>query len=377
MINIVPHVLACSHSKVIPWVHQQIQTLFLGRDITREVNPSYSDPSDYQSPMVLPVSWHPTRALEQIRSHPYFVAEKYDGVRYFLFLGQYTHRSYSFMIDRRGSVFPVAVACAADYFQDGGSLFEGELVWNGQTKKQEFYVFDMIAIHGQHMHTIDKGHLFRERTQWIQEIFGDVPYSQHVINQSTHWKEFVEDAMKTRHEWTNKIISLGNHHSLQFFPKMFYPLSSFDPKFMARKDIPNDGYIFTPDYCPIGVVTTPDQPRIWKWKPTVTIDCWLRQSDPIVHLIYKRVREPLRFVRMQNKSIQCRWTDDSNHIVTLQWQVVECVVHYDPLVNELVFRPVRVRHDKSFPNSIKTFQRTLPSILHPTPLEDVFGNFVT
>jgi len=284
------------------------------------------------------------------------------------------------MIDRRGAIYSVAVSCAADYFQ--GSLFEGELVFNSTTGKQEYYVFDVIALHGQHAHVIEGGEIFSERMQWIQEIFGGIAYNQYVVNQSTQWKSFVENSFQTKPEWTNKIVSMGNHYSLQFFPKLFYDLDSFDPKFMARKDIPNDGYVFTPQYCPIGTVTSPDQPRIWKWKPNLTIDCWLRPSDPLVYLIYKRRREPIRSVRIHGRPVSCMWTEHNKQIgstgdpKTLKdgWNIVECLVTYN--ANELVFQPMRVRHDKSFPNSIKTFQLSLPALVAPTSIEDVFGKSV-
>ncbi len=389
--DIVPNAIECQTSVICDWVHEQLNRLFRGRreSDSRLGRNHGSDSRDYDSPMVLPVSWHPKRAMEQLRGNSYYVTEKYDGVRYFLILVQRSNKQYAFMINRRGSIYSVSVSCNSEYFN--GSLFEGELIFNSKTHKQEFYVFDLIALHGHHVHTIENGHLFGDRMQWIREIFGGIPYDQYT---TTTWKVVVENGFQTNPgngrgapDWRNKIISMGNHYSLQFFPKLFYLLETYDCVFMARKDIPNDGYIFTPNYCPIGPPQSHEQPRIWKWKPNTTIDCWIYPSDPIVYLIYKRQREPLKFVRTQGRDgkpvvYHCRWKlpaegnfqwDDLH-----KWHIVECLVEckhgHEGECGEILFVPTRIRRDKTFPNSTKTFQQTLPTIFDPTPIEHVFGN---
>lgn len=377
MDKIVPNVLTCKQTHVCEWIHTQLRHLFSGlKTYARQ-----SQNNEYDSPMVLPASWHPQQSLHQLKTHPYFVTEKYDGVRYFLLLVSYNHKPQAFMIDRRGDIFLVSVSCQTEYFK--GSLFEGELVFNSKTHRQEYYVFDVISIQGTHVHTIEDGHLFRERQQWIREIFGGVPYDKYIVNQSTAWKAFVDNGLRQNAEWTNKIISMGNHYSLQFFPKLFYALETYDPIYMTRPDIPNDGFIFTPDYCPIGVFNT-NQPRIWKWKPFLTIDCWIRPTDPTVCLLYRRQREPLRFVRIHGRQVTCHWDTTTNITPVLPqnvWHIIECLVQYKQETQDgdgnaqhaqIWFIPSRLRLDKSFANSMKTFQKSLPALVEPTPIEDVF-----
>lgn len=367
-LDIVPNALVCSNPLVRQWVLTELDRLYSGSQDQHHFNTS----KHYESPMVMPMSWHPRRAIQQLESHLYFVTEKYDGVRYFLFLTQRNNRQYAFMINRAGTLFSVAISCASDFFEKGGSLFEGELVFNSQSHKQEFYVFDVVALCGSHVHTIENGHLFEERKEWIRELFGGIPYDSYIVNQSTNWKVMVETNFRTRPDWCNKIVSLGNHYSLQFFPKLFYKLEGYDPVFMTRKDIPNDGYIFTPNYCPIGPPQINDQPRIWKWKPHTTIDCWLCSDNPTIYLIHKRQREPLYSVRVRGRLFACRWTEEGGIKLQDSWHVVECVVEVHD--TELMFIPLRIRHDKTFPNSIKTFQKCLPTIFDPTPIEHVFQN---
>jgi hypothetical protein len=386
MVDIVPNALTC-HPIVSQWARHQLFELFTGytqkNTMTRK---------RYESPMVLPASWHPQRSPDQLRRNTYFVTEKYDGVRYFLLLLQRHDKPHAFMIDRKGSVFSVAISCQLEYFQNGGSLFEGELLFNSVTGKQEYYVFDIISLFGHHVHKIRDGHLFGERIQWVREIFGGIPYDRYIVNQSPAWKLIVDNGFQTKPEWQNKIISMGNHYSLQFFPKLFYTVYTYDPVFMSRKDIPNDGYIFTPHFCPIGPPSQTqsgrDQPRIWKWKPHPTIDCWLCANDPTIYLLYRGQREALKSVRVGDRKYNCRWYGSGDVVPKAQqWNVVECNVQCQKPSGDggrdggggtgsgglLLFIPVRIRHDKSFPNSIKTFHRTLPTIINPTPIESVFG----
>lgn len=347
--TIVPNPLVCTNPVTCHFVHQQLDELFTG--VKQYKRNDYGNDDDYISPMVLPSSWHPKRSLAQLRSNEYYVTEKYDGVRYFLLLmsEHQTRNPQAFMVNRRGLIYPISITCKAEFFR--GSLFEGELVFNRKTHKQEFYVFDVVALCGHHVHTIENGHLFGERLQWIRRIFGD--------------KETKE----------NHIVSNGNHYALQFFPKLFYSVETYDPVFMARNDVPNDGFIFMPNYNPIGPPQTHDQPRIWKWKPNTTIDCWLYPSDPVVYLIYKRRREPLKFVRIHGDMYLCRWIEGAvkwpNDESRYKWYIVECVVEMNQ--GEIVFTTARIRHDKTFPNSTKTFQQTLPTIVEPTPIDHVFS----
>lgn len=354
-LKIEPNPLVCTDRAMCNWVHDQLDELFFG--VRKRGRERWNEEeSSYQSPMVLPASWHPKRSLDQLRSNAYYVTEKYDGVRFFLLLVQ-NKEPQAYMIDRRGSIYFVSVTCKIEYFR--GSLFEGELVWNATTHKQEFHVFDIISLQGHHVHTIENGHLFGERLQWIRVIFHSG-----------------EDGRNDGIGVDQKIVCAGNLFGLQFYPKLFYLVETYDPIFMRRKDIPNDGYIFTPNFNPIGPPSH-DSPRVWKWKPNTTIDCWIYPADPTIYLIYKREREPLKFVRIHGDVYHCKWIPNDalrwRGDDMFRWYVVECVVTMDADKREIVFKPTRIRHDKTFPNSTKTFQQTLPTILDPTPIDSIFS----
>ncbi len=350
--NIEPNPLVCTNHVTCDWVHDQLDQLFTGvKSVRQRKDTRTRDETSYTSPMVLPASWHPKRSLEQLRANQYYVTEKYDGVRYFLLLVQHKHSPKAYMINRRGTIFPVSVTCRMEFFR--GSLFEGELVFNSVTHKQEFHVFDIISLQGHHVHTIENGHLFGERIQWVRFIF---------------------DLVSNAANKDNQISCVGNLFALQFQPKLFYLVETYDPVFMVNKNIPNDGFVFTPNYNPIGPPQQ-DVPRIWKWKPQTTIDCWIYPSDPTIYLIYKREREPLKFVRIRGEVFVCRWVDDGTIPWSgedrYKWHVVECLVVVRD--REILFKPIRIRYDKTFPNSTKTFQLTLPTIVDPTPIDHVFS----
>ena len=69
--------------------------------------------------------------LGNLRRNQYVVAEKSDGVRYLLLLTRDLQgRNVAVMADRTYRFWEVEVLASAAYFDSGGSLFDGELVWS-------------------------------------------------------------------------------------------------------------------------------------------------------------------------------------------------------------------------------------------------------
>jgi mRNA guanylyltransferase len=332
------------------------------------------------NPVCNPVSLE-RKDLETLRNHRYMLAEKTDGVRFLLLLTRYPkhlgHQPIAVMINRKDEMFEVRVMAEEDHFQ-GGSLFDGELVWeatgNHNGPRQIYLVFDLIAVGG-----VSKiRETFQRRYDLLFTLF-DCGVKD-VIHDPRTWLDLAQKLVEDEH----KIVSEGNQYCLMFRPKNMYAQHLLDTVWRMKSSLKHksDGLIFTPlDE----VVKTGTQYNLFKWKSQHTIDlkwtarvitrgtfdynllyedhdesvsgkhCGIRVGDSIV---------PMVFVPNEYSAKVTAWHTSRGD--TSFSHIVECVCKLPSHQNEddtmMECSIVKIRHDKSRPNQQTTIERTIHNI---------------
>jgi len=201
----------------------------------------------------------------------YVVAEKSDGVRYLLVIGNYERKAFAVMVNRRMQMYEVPIYAHPDYFESG-SVFDGELVIETtphlQQTRQMFLVFDACMVKGETF--IEYPFLNRYKT--INTIF-DLHNKDILNDEISKW----DNVAFTEARDNNKIVCLGNHMALGFKPKPAVPMSNLGSLWRSLSTLqhPSDGLILTPTPTPI---LTGTHNTMFKWKSSHTIDLWVDGS---------------------------------------------------------------------------------------------------
>ena len=133
-----------------------------------------------------------------------------------------------------------------------------------------------------------------------------------------------------------------------FFVKKFYFMRNFKYFLDNVSSDRSDGFIFTPIYEPVGVAT---QITLFKWKSVdnITIDfmvkggkLWIQErNSPIYFGCYSWVSDYSDGDIVECRYVDCRWF------------------------------PLKLRTDKDYPNSLKTFNKTMLSIRENVCIQDI------
>lgn len=280
------------------------------------------------------------RDLSKLIEHEYLVCAKSDGMRFLLVC----YGGNSYMVDRAFKFYKVNLNFKNDelYNSNGpyddmlGGIFDGELVLNKQGKWQ-YVIHDCVNIHGK---DISK-YIFPPR------------YSEVIKLTCDYW------------------IAEGSEFritSKQFFP--FKQLSLLNRLIKEDKlDHKTDGIICTPKNEKVGSHT---QYNLFKWKPRElhTFDFKIvKNQDGIMAYVNKKgvhiphaaaprgSKEEKIFVDGLTKNCP-EFTNNA---------IVEC--DYDD-VND-VYTPIKLRLDKTHPNSYFTVKKTICNIKENISMEEL------
>jgi hypothetical protein len=134
-----------------------------------------------------------------------------------------------------------------------------------------------------------------------------------------------------------------------FHVKKFYLMKNFKYFLENATTGYSDGFIFTPLYEPVCVAT---QNTLFKWKAVdnITIDFMVKGGK-----LWVQERNVPVYVT------DCQWAG-----MYTDGDIVECRYVDD------VWVPVKLRTDKDYPNSTKTFQNSLRSIRENVCVQDIF-----
>lgn len=295
------------------------------------------------------------RDLQKLIDYEYLVCAKSDGMRFILIC----YGGNSYMVDRAFKFYKVNLSfknnelykCNEPYDNKLGAIFDGELVLNKQNKWQ-YVIHDCINIKGENI----SKNIFPLRYSEITKFINNY-------------------CMQENNEF--KITSK------QFFP--FRQLNLLNKLMTENKlDHEIDGIIFTPKYKKVGSYTQYD---LFKWKPRHlhTFDFKINKDEKGIsayvnkngmHILYAFAPatsiEELLFIEELNKNCP----DFVNN------SIVEC--DYNDIKG--TYTPIKLRSDKTYPNSYYTVKKTLSNIKENITIEELIdlsnkigpinGNFV-
>lgn len=255
--------------------------------------------------------------LTHIVSEPYWVCEKSDGYRFLLFVLRHKNYKVVCLVGRHPKdVFLTPFTKVPRTWYDG-TILDGELVCDDG--RWTFLAFDALLVAGRDVRTMP----FSGRYRAMADAFD--PYAP---------------------SDTDKIL---------FKIKKFYAFHAFEEclRHAQSHRFPTDGFIFTSENDP---VLFGRNFRMFKWKEASshTIDFMLADQGQLC--VYDR-GQPVRVGALSNKS-------DGLPVGA----IVECKIDN---FEQGTWTYVKVRDDKTYPNDVLTFQRTLINIQENITLDDL------
>ncbi len=299
------------------------------------------------------------RSINKLIQNEYLVCVKSDGMRFLMI--NYDHNTY--MTDRAFKFFKVE-----QYFNDEmlyratedkcGFIIDGELVKFKQSDSWQFVVHDCITMGG--VSVINQ--TFPKRYEHVYKLINEI------------WIPIVskDDRVVSKDD---RVVSKDDRvvSSFKISTKQFYPFNELKKliDLTDKMDHHIDGIIFTPKYKKIGTNTQFD---LFKWKPrnlhtfdfkiTVTdegVTAYVNKNG--VHIPYarasKNTEEEKKFITLLNK----------NCPDFVNGSIVEC--NYDDI--NILYEPIKLRLDKSHPNSLFTIEKTLINIRENITIEELIN----
>ena len=261
------------------------------------------------------------RHFNTLASNPYVVCEKTDGVRFMMLAFMYENKKHCIFLNRAMEMFSCPLNFRKPVYD--GTIMEGEMY--GDT----FMIYDMLLECGKVVGNMD----FLSRLKSIENV--------------------------------KKMLTSLKYDPVKFKIKTFHLMSDYK-RFMetylptVTQDI--DGLIFTPVN---DTIKTGTHETMFKWKPRDknTIDFQLKRVDTTWKM-YVQERGKLIFE-----------SEIYDHMVppyAVEWMedgaIVEC--QYMHMDTPMWWKPILRRYDKTFPNSRRTFYRTLVNIKEDISMSD-------
>ena len=303
---------------------------------------SVKDPDNFPGPQ--PVSLERSELIK-LNKYAYAVCEKTDGMRYFLFATKYNGYRLTVIIDRAFRVFeaPGAWSCVSCF---DGTLLDGEIVRDSDGLFT-YYPHDCILRGGINYSQED----FRKRYEHSKEV-------------AILWKKLDTTAFDIRFK---NVRNLKNIQELL--------------KDSSQGTHAVDGLIFTP----IGLgVQTGTQHSLIKWKMADkhTFDFEVEKKGQRAELylfdkmslikfktLNKRTGAGRKFMKLMDELLAEKMMSElsisNGDSQESKRYIVECCVEE----NEYI--PLKLRPDKTRPNSIRTVERTLKNIEENITIEEL------
>lgn len=257
-------------------------------------------------PGPMPVSIE-RRHFGHLRSKPYMVCEKTDGVRHALVCVD----KRAFLINRRLDVYAIANRFMPGAYK--GTVADCELV---RTTDDELLlsIYDAVAFKGEYVGT------------------------KNLTDRLAVCAAIAKCALKVKSD------------AIAIRAKPMVPLKQM--RALVERDFPyeTDGYVFTPVAEPVRVGT---HETMFKWKPRAsnTVDFQVKLQDDLIKL-YVQEKGALVFeTHVDPAKLTKKWRK-----ALVEDAIVECRCVADR------WEPQNIRADKTYPNSRRTFYRTIVNI---------------
>lgn len=257
--------------------------------------------------------------FDVLKSQPYAVCEKTDGVRYMLLAFMFGTTKRCMFVNRALDMFECALNFRKPIYQ--GTILEGELY------EDMFMIYDCL---------LDSG-----------TVIGN--------------KKFTDRLVDT--EKIIKMLTVLKYDPIKIQVKKFFMLNDFElfmNTYLPTVTQKIDGLIFTPIEA---TIKTGTHETMFKWKPRDknTIDFQFKKKGTIWRL-YVQDRGKLIF------ESEIREDQVPAGIHVQEDAIVECQYMYND--EPMWWKPVHRRLDKTYPNGRRTFYRTLVNIKEDIKMGD-------
>lgn len=260
------------------------------------------------------------RHFGTLTSRPYVVCEKTDGTRCMLLAFMYQGRKTCVRINRAFEMVPCPLNFKRSVYE--GTILEGELY-----EEKVLMLYDALMISGTHVGRLD----FLGRLEHLETLKG----------------------LLTVLKYDPVVLKVKTFHALKDF-------RTFMDVYLPTVTQTIDGLVFTP--VDEGIRTGTHE-TMFKWKPRDknTIDFQMKRKGDLWRLY---VQEKGRLVfESELKAHQVPdepWVEED--------AIVECQYMFQD--EPMWWKPLARRRDKTFPNSRRTFYRTLVNIKEDIKMED-------
>lgn len=258
----------------------------------------------------------------------YCVCAKLDGERYALYITDIPNKinhlyskqftTYCLLINRKYDIYIINQNIRVKINE---TLIDGELMDNGA-----FVCHDIISTMGKNVMKLNYLERYDNIKCFLTKLIQDFPQN------------------------TFKIIS-----------KKIFPISNVEDCYIQNKNFQTDGLIFYPINLPVGFKT---QYTLFKWKPRTkhTIDFQIKNS---IFYIYDA---PNR--KMVDYCKDPTFGPKYNNTIC-EFAVKERIENE----NEIEFKFVKIRTDKTNPNTLFTAEKTIFNFIENIKIEEFFGLF--
>jgi hypothetical protein len=301
--------------------------------LIKSINFNYSVRGHDQTfPAPQPVSIEKKDFLK-LKQYKYYTGLKLDGVRFLMyFIKDKNNKNQCIIINRALNFYNIIINAEDTLYN--GTLLDGEIIYDTETKQWDFVVHDALIICG------------------------------NKINKLSHSVRLNDTKL-----CVESFINYNNTSTLNIKIKKFYPFEEFAGfiENVYNKSNNNDGIIFMPENLP---VISGTQYSMLKWKPENkhTFDFFLKEVDIGLEAYVFHMGNLNIFANIHAKTEQGKeFIEKSKQLDNYK---NECIVEsiFDKDKNN--FTPILVRTDKTHPNSLRTIERTLFNISENIKIED-------
>lgn len=286
------------------------------KSIIERLNKIWLNKSAFCYPGPQPISIE-RKHLTQL-NNDYHVCEKSDGIRYSLICIKREGKNIIAILDRTMSLYLVSLCIPSTCYE--GTILDGELL--NTSSGLTFLVYDCVLICGRNVSTYS----FKNRLEMSKTLIDGIN-------------------IRTKDTFAIRLKLFQSFNNMKHYVNNELPLL----------DYKNDGFIFIPDKCN---VQTGTHNNLFKWKPRLdnTIDFYINDKQQLY------LKKSDDFVKTQNKLI-----DDIDY--------EDCIIECKSIdIIKRTWKFVQVRSDKSTPNSLYTFRKTLNNIRENIQICEFFND---
>lgn len=317
---------------VLKWVRETFQTLHDVPFYVKQLLPWLHE-TEHHLNMPIPQTLQRKHLHgNEMKGRRLWITEKSDGIRFLLCLHCSSDQCALVLIGRSGDAYQFQMNLLGKSMPSmfsGTTVLDGELIWNVEAKRYYFLAFDFI--YGQNQSCI-----FQVASKRILQL-------RSLVRTLTQYVQL--NHLQNTGQWP-----------LEIHAKRFYSMSELDQvkqQMIVKEDTKTmmwmnqhacDGLIITPEDGGYHATT-------YKWKPTelCTVDFEMHRSKSCPEIWNRYILSNSQLVYVGPLSL-------AHQIVIGEGDIVEC--RYDAQYSG-EWIPVKVRHDKRYPNQLLTLISTM------------------